>query len=94
LTAFIAGLLISVAGLALLYSREPASRIAGALLAAAGVVFVFSSPADPMASMFLLALVAVVATLIFGSQWFRRSRPERTGKMGGPNEPLQPTGPA
>jgi hypothetical protein len=74
LTAFLVGLLISLAGLALLYAREISSRVAGALLAAAGVVFVFASPADPFVSIVLLVLVLVLGSLIFGTQWLGRSR--------------------
>jgi hypothetical protein len=86
MTAFIAGLLISMAGLALLYSREPASRAAGVLLAAAGVVFVFSSPADPKASIILLVLVVVIASIVFGIQWVRRRSPEDLEKGNGRKE--------
>jgi hypothetical protein len=74
LTAFLVGLLISLAGLALLYGREIPSRVAGVLLAAAGVVFVFASPADPLVSIVLLVLVIVLASLIFGTQWLGRAR--------------------
>jgi len=65
---------MSTAGLALLYGREPANRVAGALLAAAGVVFVFASPADPVLSIVLLILVLVLASVIFGTHWLGRDR--------------------
>jgi hypothetical protein len=83
MVSFLAGLFISMAGLALLYSREVSCRAAGALLAAAGVVFVFASPGtDLVASFILLGLVAVVASMLFGLQWLRGPGGKGPGKNG------------
>jgi hypothetical protein len=87
MVSFLAGLFISMAGLALLYSREVSCRAAGALLAAAGVVFVFASPGtDLVASFILLALVAFVASLLFGLQWLWRPAGKGSRQNGRPDE--------
>jgi len=71
------GLLMSLTGLALLYARETPVRVGGVLLAVSRVVFVFASPADPTASIILLVLVALAASMIFGRQWFKRGKEPR-----------------
>jgi multisubunit Na+/H+ antiporter MnhG subunit len=79
MASFVVGLLVSLAGLALLYAPGTPLRVAGSLLAAAGVVFVFSSPADPAVSTILLVLVLVLVTALFGSQWLGRSSSQKEG---------------